>query len=116
MISEASGRKVRVVTKGFLPYWLRFQFRLTQVEYPSYFSLEARGDFKGRGQGWLSAAADQVSIHFDWQLQVGKPLLRRWSWLLKPLFIANHRWLMAQGQTGLRQELSERRVVPAFAS
>ena len=111
----ANGRRVRVMTKGFLPYRLHFEFRLTTVEYPSYFCLESLGDFNGCGRGWISSAGDDAVINFQWQIEVRKPLLRRWSWLLRPLFISNHRWVMAQGQSGLRRSFSGGSVSPAFA-
>ena len=113
---NANGRRVKVITKGFLPYKLRFEFRLTHVEYPSYFSLQSQGDFNGCGRGWLSTEGEDVIVDFDWQIEVKKPLLRRWSWLLKPLFITNHRWLMAQGQAGLRRNFSVGQTAPALAS
>ena len=101
----ARGRRVAVTTKGFLPYRLHFQFRVTKVEHPRFFSVQATGEFNGRGRGWLTQSGDEVEIHFDWHLEVGKPLLRWWSWLLKPLFIANHRWLMGRGEQGLQQQM-----------
>jgi hypothetical protein len=46
--------------------------------------------------------------------------LRRLTWLLRPVFAANHRWAMARGEESLRLELrrcragseAERRRVP----
>jgi hypothetical protein len=32
-----------------------------------------------------------VDVTYDWRLRVEKPLLKRLSFLLKPLFEANHR-------------------------
>lgn len=49
-------------------------------------------------------------ITYEWQVQAAKPLLRRLSWLLKPLFAANHRWAMARGEESLRLELRRRRA------
>ena len=39
-----------------------------------------------------------------------KPLLKTLSFLLKPIFEANHRWAMAQGETSLALELARRRA------
>ena len=40
---------------------------------------------------------------------MAKPLLRRLSWLLKPVFAANHHWAMARGEESLALELRRRR-------
>ena len=43
---------------------------------------------------------------YDWKIRADKPLLRYLSFLLKPIFSANHRWAMAQGEKALRAELA----------
>ncbi len=73
--------------------------------------LEARGDFVGTGV-WTFAGGDEgTDIEFDWRLRAEKPLLRRLSFLLKPVFAANHRWAMARGEQSLRLELRRRRAI-----
>ncbi len=37
-------------------------------------------------------------------------LLRNLSFLVKPVFEANHRWAMAQGEASLKLELARRRA------
>jgi hypothetical protein len=43
---------------------------------------------------------------FDWRIRAEKPLLRWLSFIFKPIFEANHRWAMAQGETSLKLELA----------
>lgn len=52
----------------------------------------------------------EVAIEFDWRIRVDRPLLRAWSWLFKPVFAANHRWAMRQGETSLQLELRRRQA------
>jgi len=47
-------------------------------------------------------------ITYEWQVGASKPLLRRLTWLLRPVFAANHRWAMARGEESLRLELRRR--------
>jgi hypothetical protein len=47
-------------------------------------------------------------VTYDWQLRAEKPLLRWLSFLLRPVFDANHRWAMARGEESLRLELLRR--------
>ena len=69
------GRVVDLYTKGWLPYTLRWQFRTTEAR-PDGFSLEAWGDFAGRGSWTFAQDGRWVDITYDWQIRADKPLLR----------------------------------------
>lgn len=104
------GKVVSLYTKGWLPYTLRWQFRVTDARPPGSFSLEAWGDFVGRGIWTLEQARLWVNITYDWRIRADKPLLRYLSFIFKPIFAANHRWAMARGEESLRLELARRRA------
>jgi hypothetical protein len=109
------GKVVDLLTKGWLPYTLRWRLVTLEKVPPTRIVLEARGDFTGRGV-WTFAAetaadgAPSTAITYDWRIRAEKPLLRRLSWLLKPVFAANHRWAMARGEESLKLELLRRRA------
>jgi len=102
------GKTVSLYTKGWLPYTLRWQFRVTEANKPFGFSLEAWGDFVGRGIWKLAQDGNQVNVTYDWQIRADKPLLRALSGLFKPLFSANHHWAMARGEESLKLEIQRR--------
>lgn len=102
------GKVVNLYTKGWLPYTLRWQFRVTEVRIPHGFALEAWGDFVGRGIWTFEQDGPWVNITYDWRIRADKPLLRYLSFLFKPIFAANHRWAMARGEESLRLELARR--------
>ena len=107
------GKVVALHTRGWLPYTLRWQFRVTDVR-PDGYSLEAGGDFVGRGV-WRfeqrgSPERPWVLLTYDWRIRADKPLLRLFSPVLRPLFAWNHRWAMRQGERSLRRELAHRRA------
>jgi hypothetical protein len=104
------GRRVRLHTKGWLPYTLTWEFELTESRYPYGFTLVASGDFDGRGVWTLEQDGAFVDVIYDWRLKAEKPLLRNLSFLLKPVFEANHRWAMDQGEQSLNLELARRRA------
>jgi hypothetical protein len=104
------GKVVRLKTKGWLPYTLNWQFRIIESRRPCGFSLEAWGDFVGRGIWSFKQDGPRVNITYDWRILAEKPLLRWLSFLVKPVFSANHRWAMAQGEKSLRLELARRRA------
>ena len=93
-------------TKGWLPYKLRWCFRVTESRYPHGFALEAWGDFVGTGVWTLVQNGQYADVTYDWRIRADKPLLRYLSFLMKPIFSANHRWAMAQGEASLRRELT----------
>jgi hypothetical protein len=106
------GQEVRMVTKGWLPYTLRWQSRVVESRYPHGFTLQAAGDLAGRGEWTFVQEGPGVRIIYDWRIHAEKPLIRRLSCVLKPLFAANHRWAMAQGEASLKLELRRRRARP----
>ena len=104
------GRRARLHTKGFLPYTLTWELEVTETSYPYGFTIVASGDFDGRGVWTFEQDGNFVDVAYDWRLSAEKPLLRNLSFLLKPVFEANHRWAMAQGERSLKLELSRRRA------
>jgi hypothetical protein len=109
------GRRVALVTKGWLPYTLRWQFEIVDARYPYGFTIAASGDFDGRGMWTFAQDGPVVEVVYDWRISAEKPLLRSLSFLLKPVFEANHRWAMARGEESLRLELLRRRATNADA-
>lgn len=110
------GRVVALWTKGFLPYTLRWRFRVAEARRPSSLALDAMGDFVGRGV-WTFAETPasatgggqgRTDVTFDWRIRAEKPVLRTLSFLLKPIFAANHEWAMKRGLESLTLELARR--------
>ena len=108
--AQGLGRRIKTVTKGWLPYTIRWAFEIVGSRYPNGFTIVASGDFDGRGVWTFEQRGSMVEMTYDWRLRAEKPLLRNLSFLLKPLFEANHRWAMAKGEESLRLELARRRA------
>jgi hypothetical protein len=109
------GRVVDLYTKGWLPYTLRWRFLVTESDPPRGFAIEASGDFVGRGVWTLTpeltaaeSGGPRTRVEYDWRIVAEKGLLKRLSFLMKPLFSANHHWAMARGEESLRLELARR--------
>jgi hypothetical protein len=113
--ADGLGRLVKLHTKGWLPYTLRWEFEVVESRYPYGFALIATGDFDGRGVWTFEQDGPFVNITYDWRLQAEKPLLRYLSGVMRPLFEANHRWAMARGEESLRLELMRRRATSEAA-
>jgi hypothetical protein len=102
------GREIDLYTKGWLPYTLRWQFTVTEANYPHGFTLVAHGDFVGRGIWTFKQNGDWVDITYDWKIEAEKPILKYLSFIMKPLFSANHEWAMRKGLESLNLELQRR--------
>ncbi len=104
------GREVSLLTKGMLPYTLRWRFVTSEKKPYESITLYATGDFIGRGIWTFTADGADCDIDFDWEITAEKPLLRWLTPLLRGFFSANHRWAMRQGEASLRLELERRRL------
>ena len=82
----APGKRARLVTRGLLPYRLRWE--LTCVE------AVAPARLVSRIEGGTRAV-------LEWNVEVRKGLVRRLTPVLRPLFAWNHGWAMARGLAGI---------------
>lgn len=100
--------RVALLTRGWLPYRLRWTAEVRRQVPPETIEISATGDFVGSGVWHLDAAGDVTHIRFDWQIRADKPLLRWFSPVFKPLFKWNHQWAMSTGLRRLKAEASRR--------
>lgn len=106
------GREIALHTRGWLPYTLKWSFRLVDNRHPHGFSIEAFGDFEGTGVWTFEPEEGGTHVRFDWNVVAGKPLLKYLSFIMKPIFRANHAWAMRRGQESLEREIERRRGIP----
>ena len=104
------GKKVKLYTKGWLPYTLQWDFEVTENIKPVTFTIKATGDFIGRGIWFLQQNGSDCYISFNWKLEAQKALIKNLSFIFKPIFSLNHRWAMKKGQQSLKLELLRRRA------
>ncbi|HWO92053.1 MAG TPA: polyketide cyclase [Methylomirabilota bacterium] len=104
------GRVIDLYTKGWLPYTLRWRFKVTESRGVDGFTLVADGDFVGTGVWTFEPIGEFVDVQYDWRIRADKALLRYGSFIFRPIFGANHRWAMARGEESLDLELRRRRA------
>ena len=95
------GRHVTIVSRGFLPYRLRWEAEIVDAEAPRHFVFTMTGDFVGSGSWSFEPAEGGTNAVFEFRPRVEKPGVKQLSPLLKPVFRWNHRWAMARGERGL---------------
>ena len=101
------GEVIRLHTKGYLPYTLTWDFTITKA---SPLTLEAKGDFVGRGIWTFQPQGDTIIVRYDWKIHAEKPLLKRLSFIMRPIFSWNHHWAMKMGHQSIELELARRRA------
>jgi len=109
------GASHKIVTKGWLPYLIHWTSTTVEKRFPERIAIEAAGDFRGQGEWTIRADGKQTHMVYDWNLYADKPFLKRWSFLLKPLFSFNHQWAMRKGLESLKLELLRRRAADETA-
>jgi hypothetical protein len=107
--ADGIGRQVTVLSKGWLPYHIRWTGELVAADLPRSWSIRATGDLVGEGVWMLTEADGWTDAVYDWRVSADRPLFRLLSPLLAPVFAWNHRWAMARGEVGLRLEVVRRR-------
>ena len=103
---------VNVFTKGFLPYTIKWSFRSTRKVFPQRLELEAFGDLEGKGVWTIKqkSGSKYCEVHYDWRIKAEKPLFRKFSFILKPIFEFNHEWAMHRGEKSIKLELLRQRA------
>ncbi len=104
------GKLISLRAGGWLPYTLRINFRTVESRYPNGFTMVATGDLEGTGVWSFEQDGAYVNITYDWTIQANKAIIRIFSFLLKPIFRANHNWTMNRGEESLKLELLRRRA------
>jgi len=108
----AVGRVSHQHFKGRLPYHLRTRSTVTRLEAPHLVEGTVEGDLRGRGTWTLSPAPGGTHVRFDWRVHADRPLLRRLTPALRPVFRWNHAWAIARAIEGL-EPYAGRNAAPA---
>lgn len=103
------GLTARFFTKGLLPHTFQFTARIDRIDRDAAMRIRTWGDFDGRGDITLAAAGTRTNVTIRWQVVVHQPYIRWLIRLMKPIFVANHRWAMRRGYEGLQAEIHQRR-------
>src|SRR3989442_1277875 len=104
------GKLIGLRAGGWLPYTLRINFRTVESHYPHGFTMKATGDLEGTGTWAFEQDGPNVNVTYDWTIRANKSVIRRLSFVLKPIFRSNHNWTMRRGEESLKLELLRRRA------
>src|SRR5437764_11482474 len=108
--AHGTGKLISLRAGGWLPYTLRINFRTVESNYPHGFTMNATGDLEGKGVWKFEQDGSAVNVTYEWTISANKPIVRAFSFLLKPIFRSNHNWCMKRGLESLKLELARRRA------
>lgn len=110
---QGVGKRLRLRTKGWLPYTLHWDLRIVENHLPQGFVIESEGDLAGRGEWTFAQSGAWTIATYAWRVRAEKPLLRALAPLFASALAANHRWAMRMGERSLELELARRRAATA---
>lgn len=97
----APGKRARLLTRGKLPYRLRWELVCIEAVPGRRLVSQIHGDFEGTGTWTIEPRDGGSYVRLDWVVDVRKPLVRHLTPALRPLFAWNHRWAMTRGRDRL---------------
>ena len=96
----ATGEVWTAVVQPPLPYRLRFDIRLVEVEAPRVASAEVSGDIEGCARLEIEPTSAGSELHLVSELAPTNAMLRAVAQLAQPVVRFGHEWVL---DTGLRQ-------------
>ena len=91
-----------------VPYRVRFDFRVDEVEEPSRMTGRASGALDGRGTWRLFTSGESCAVTFDWAVEVQRTWMLLLDPVARPLFAESHDRLMRRGGRDLAAALGVR--------
>ena len=104
---DGVGARYERVTRGRLPYDLRYVITVTRYDPPREMAYDSEGDLVGRGSYVLTEAGDATQVVFTWEVATTGFWMNLLAPVLKPVFAWNHNYVMSEGEKGLARYLRQ---------
>jgi hypothetical protein len=103
----ARGSVADIDWRSALCYGFRLRVSTTRAERPRLIEAQLSGDFCGSGLWLLDPAPDSAAVDLTYRLEIElhRPWMRRFAWLLRPLFTWSHFRVMRAGAQGMARHL-----------
>lgn len=102
---DGVGQLGRYVWKSKLPYKLEFLIRTTRVERPHLLEGQADGELAGTGRWRIYEANGTTAVLYEWNVHTTRAWMNLLNPIARPIFAANHDYVMRNGGEGLAKLL-----------
>ena len=102
------GQRGRYVWKAKLPYRVDFEIVTTKVERPHLLEGNADGELAGVGRWRLLESDGLTAVIYDWNVSTTKWWMNLLAPVARPVFQANHDYVMRNGGEGIAKLLGAR--------
>ena len=102
---DGLNQRGRYVWRSRIPYPVEFFIRSTQVERPRLLAGEATGGLEGKGVWRLFEQDGITAVVYAWNVRTTKLWMNLLAPVAKPVFQANHDWVMRSGAEGIAGRL-----------
>jgi uncharacterized protein YndB with AHSA1/START domain len=104
---DGVGALYRHEWRSVIPYPVRFETRITNIERPFLIEAEAAGELAGTGR-WRFFDGRQTVVTYEWNVRTTRPWMNLLAPIAGPVFRWNHNVVMHQGGQGLADLLGAR--------
>ncbi len=102
------GQEGRYVWKAKLPYRVEFFIETTRVERPHLLEGKANGELAGIGRWRLFEQGGVTAVVYEWNVRTTRWWMNLLAPVARPLFAANHDYVMRGGGEGIAELLGAR--------
>jgi uncharacterized protein YndB with AHSA1/START domain len=102
------GQRGRYVWKAKLPYRVEFEIVTTRVERPHLLEGDADGELAGVGRWRLFEHDGVTAVVYEWNVRTTRWWMNLLAPVAKPVFQANHDYVMRTGGEGIAKLLGAR--------
>ncbi|UAY52109.1 SRPBCC family protein [Ferruginibacter albus] len=100
------GKIVNYSWRSILPYTLNFIMISEKIEKPFLMYGKSEGELQGEGTWTFKETNGVVTATCLWNVNTNKTWMNKMAFLLRPLFIWNHKVVMRWGAKGLAKKLN----------
>lgn len=90
-------------TDSGLGYRLNFRIYELREHAGHRLTFRADGDVAGIGNIAFTSMGPQCVVSIDWRVSLHKAWMRRWQWVLRPVFVSAHALVMIIGARRLKE-------------
>jgi hypothetical protein len=109
---EGVGARYERLTRGLLPYSLRYVLTITRHDPPRVAAYDSEGDLVGEGGYVLTQTGPTTEVRFTWNVATRSRWMNILASMLKPLFAWNHNYVMRQGEKAIQRYLDGAKAEP----